>query len=65
MPWEDVYPILKKYKEFEDVDLYRVKVKDIMKEFQEKYNLSAVDTVLAVKDILAEEYREMRAEEKK
>ena len=65
MDWGKLYPILNRYKEEIDVEIYKEKVASLMKEVSEKYSYNNEETTLVIKDILYNIFLENKKEIKK
>lgn len=58
--WSKKYPILKKYQEEVNVQLYKSKLREMLNSLKEEYGYSELDSMLVLKDILYHEWKDKK-----
>ncbi len=55
--WSSKYPILKTYQKEVNIEKYAQELRKILKDLQDEYGYSNLDSMLVLKDILYHEYK--------
>lgn len=62
---EKQYPVYKTYRELEGIERYAQEVENLCRRMEEEYHMPELDTFLAVKDMIYQQYRMSKEREKK
>ena len=58
--WSKKYSILEEYQNIVDIKKYSIAIRNLLKELSNEYNFSKLDSMLVLKDILYNEYKQSK-----
>ena len=58
--WSKTYPILKKYKSEVDIPHFAERIRSVLDELGERYGYDELDSMIVLKDILFNEYKQRK-----
>lgn len=58
--WSKKYPILVKYQNEIDINLYKSQIRKMLEDLKNKYNYNELDAMLILKDILYHEWKDKK-----
>ncbi len=58
--WSSKYPILGTYQDVVDVSKYGKQIREMFEDIEHTYHFSKLDTMLVLKDILAQEWKKYK-----
>ena len=58
--WSKKYSVLEEYQNIVDIKKYSIAIRNLLKELSNEYNFSKLDSMLVLKDILYNEYKQSK-----
>lgn len=58
--WSKKYSILEEYQNIVDIKKYSIAIRNLLKKLSNEYNFSKLDSMLVLKDILYNEYKQSK-----
>ena len=58
--WSKKYSILEEYQNIVNIKKYSIAIRNLLKELSNEYNFSKLDSMLVLKDILYNEYKQSK-----
>ena len=58
--WSKKYSILEEYQNIVDIKKYSIAIRNLLKELSNEYNFSKLDSMLVLKNILYNEYKQSK-----